>query len=66
MPQLGGYIRLAVKAFPILVIRGQSGRQNLEGVTARQPRVLRQIDLTHPPGPQQPHDGVPGKEVSLG
>src|ERR1700730_11890413 len=33
-------------------------RQNLERALARQPWVFDQIDLAHPPGSQQPQDGV--------
>ena len=47
MPQLGGEVRFAAETLPELEVRGQRGRQDLEGVAAGESRVLCQVDLTH-------------------
>ena len=64
MPQLRGDVCFPAQPLPVLVV-GQRGRQDLEGVAARQPWMLRQIDLTHAAGAQPPDNGVPGEHVPV-
>ncbi len=66
MPQRGHQICLAVKPQPVLVVAGDARRQHLERVVTRQPRMPRQIHLTHRPRTQEADDGVPGEGRTLG
>src|ERR1700761_5339411 len=52
MPQLRGEVRFAAESLPVLLVRSQAGGQHLEGVSARQSRMLGLIDLAHPAGSQ--------------
>ena len=65
MPQLRGDVCFPAQPLPVLVVRGQRGRQDLEGVAAGQPWMLRQIDLAHAAGSQPPDDGVSGEHVPV-
>ena len=65
MPQLRGDVCFPAQPLPVLVVRRQRGRQDLEGVAAGQPWMLRQIDLAHAAGSQPPDDGVSGEHVPV-
>jgi hypothetical protein len=58
-------VGLSVEALPKFVVRGELGGQNLEGIAAGQPRVLRQIHVAHAAAPQTPNDGVPGEHLAF-
>ena len=58
VPQRRRYISLTVEPLPILVVDGECRRKHLQRVTARQPRVLGQIDNAHSPGAELTHDRV--------
>lgn len=64
--QAGGEIGLPVEALPKLEVVGELGGQDLQGVTARQPRMLRQIHLAHPAGPQPPDDPESSEQRAFG
>ena len=51
-------VRLTVEPLPILVVDGKGRRKHLQRVTARQPRVLGQVDDAHPPGAELTQDRV--------
>ena len=55
---------LAQKSGAILRVSAQLWGEYLQGVLARQPRVLDKIDRAHPTGTQLAHDGVPSKHLT--
>ncbi len=64
--ETGGQVGLPVEALAELEVAGQVAGQDLQGVAAGQPGVLRQIHLAHPAGAQTPKDGVSGEHVTFG
>jgi hypothetical protein len=64
--QARGEVGLPVEALPKLEVLGELAGQDLHGVAAGQPWVLRQIHLAHPAGPQTPDDGVSSKHRAFG
>jgi hypothetical protein len=63
--QARGQVGFPVEAFAKFEVRRVLAGQDLEGVTAGQPGMLRQIDFTHSPGTQLPHDGVSGESLAF-
>jgi len=59
-------VGLSLESRAEIRVRGEGGIQQLERVTARQPRMLRQIDRTHPAGAEGGFDGVPSELVTWG
>src|ERR1700757_122357 len=66
MPHLRGELSLAVEAQPVVVVGCQIRWQHLDCIQARQPRMLRQVDLAHGSRAESPHNGVLSKVVTLG
>ena len=58
VPERRGNIRLTVEPLPILVVDGKGRRKHFQRVTARQPRVLGQVDHAHPAFAELTHDRV--------
>ena len=65
MPQGCHHLGFLVEPLPELLIVADCGAEHLEGLAARQPRVLREIDLAHAPGAQDPHDRVAGEDLTV-
>jgi hypothetical protein len=64
MKQRGGQLGFAVEPTPEFGVGRDIGRQDLERVVTRQPRMLGQVDLAHPPRPKQPDNPVPGEHLT--
>jgi hypothetical protein len=60
VPQCCCQVGLPVEPFAILRVGRYIGRQDLERVTARQPRVLGQVELTDLPVPKLSNNAEPG------
>ena len=58
--QRGCEVRLAVEAFAKLRVTTDIAGKNFQGIATRQPRVLGQVHLAHPPGAKQSQDRVTG------
>ena len=65
VPQRRREIGFAGKPSVILGIRGDIRAKHLECVCSRQPGVLREIHLAHPPRAQQSQDRVPGERLAV-
>ena len=65
MPKRGSEVRFPDESLAVVLVTGHIGTQNLERVAARQPRMLGEVYLTHPPRPQQADDCVPGEYLTV-
>jgi len=64
MPERRSEIGFPVEAGPIFGVGRPIMWEQLQRITARKPWVLCELDLAHPPGPQQANDSVPGKSLA--
>ena len=63
--QARGQVRLTIETLAKFQILGQIAGQDFQGIAAGQRRMLGQIDVTHPAGPQPSNDGVSGEHPSF-
>jgi hypothetical protein len=52
-----GKVGFAIEAGAVFGVSRNVRCENFQRIAAWEPWVLDQIDLTHPPGPEQPYDG---------
>ena len=63
--QARGQFGLTIETLAKFQILGQIAGQDFQGIAAGQPRMLGQIDVTHPAGAQPSNDGVSGEHLSF-
>ena len=61
VPERRGQFGLANESRPKLLVGRRGRRQDLQRVLTRQPRMLDEVNLTHPTGAEQPLDHVAGE-----
>ena len=65
VPKAGSHLRFEKEPLAVLLIGGDTRPEDLERVLARQPRMVREVDLAHRARADDPGDGVAGERLPV-
>ncbi len=63
--QGGHHVGFEVEPLPVFVVAADRRAEDLQGVIARQPGMLNQVNLAHASGPEGPQDGVTSNNLAV-